>query len=234
MKARMESLEMLANNIANQSSAGYKADREFYSLYSAPEASPGGVVDPPLLPVIEKHWTDFSQGTLNETGDPLHLAIDGKGFFTVSTAGGTLYTRNGNFHFGEGGQLSTQEGFAVLDAGGKAVLLNTQQPVEFTNSGQIKQAGVVVGQLGLVEFGQPETLAKHSGTYFQMNETGEKPTASTRASLHQGKLEVANYSPAESAVRLVSLLRQFEMLQKAIQIGSEMGRRADEVARVGS
>src|ERR1044071_5938381 len=59
LRARMESLDMLANNLANAETGGYKIDREFYSLYSSPEA---GGNDPVTLPVIERHWTDFSQG----------------------------------------------------------------------------------------------------------------------------------------------------------------------------
>src|SRR5215472_17698966 len=87
MRARMESLDMLANNIANAGTAGYKSDREFYSLYSTAEAladAPQVVEGAGTAPVIETHWIDFAQGPLSSTGNSLDLAIDGKGFFTVS------------------------------------------------------------------------------------------------------------------------------------------------------
>jgi len=238
LKARMESLEMLANNIANQSSPGYKADREFYSLYIAPDALASLNADvipiPPTVPVIERHWTDYTQGVLNETGNPLHLALSGKGFFTVAGPSGPLYTRNGSFRLSATGELETQEGFAVLGQGGQPIRLNPAQPVDITRTGEVRQGGAAIAQLGLVDFRQPEALAKHSGTYFQLNDPSIQPGPVQDAAVHQGKLEAANFSPAESAVRLVSVMRQFEMLQKAIQIGSEMGRRSEEVARVGS
>ena len=84
MRARMESLDLLANNVANASTGGYKADREFYSLYVAPGsagADPGDSTQ--TMPVIERHWTDLSQGVVQNTGNPLDVALSGKGFFTV-------------------------------------------------------------------------------------------------------------------------------------------------------
>ena len=86
MKARMDSLDMLANNIANSGTAGFKTDREFYSLYE--QSAPGG---------RERQWTDFSQGQLTPTGNPLNLALSGKGFFALNAPIGTIYTRSGNF-----------------------------------------------------------------------------------------------------------------------------------------
>jgi len=80
---------MLANNLANAATAGYKSDREFYSLYVAPEALEpalaGFSAAPATLPVIQSHWTDFNQGTLTPTGNPLDLALSGKGFFVADS-----------------------------------------------------------------------------------------------------------------------------------------------------
>src|SRR3954451_1263983 len=76
LRARMESLDLLANNIANASTGGYKADREFYGLYRAPEGDSDST-----MPLIERHWIDPSQGTLHGTGNPLDVALSGRGFF---------------------------------------------------------------------------------------------------------------------------------------------------------
>jgi flagellar basal-body rod protein FlgF len=237
MRARMESLELLANNIANQSSPGFKADREFYNLYISPEAladaNAGVVPMPETLPVIERHWTDFSQGTLTSTGNPLHLALSGRGFFAVEGPKGPLYTRNGSFQISPAGRLETQEGYRVIDADGRPITLNTADSIEISPTGEIRQAGRVVAQLRVVDFEQDSALSKLSGSYFRMDEPNPK-FRTPAASIHQGKLESANYSPSEGAVRLVSVMRQFEMLQKAIMIGAEMGRKSEEVARVGT
>ena len=97
MQARMESLDMLANNLANTETGGYKTDREFYNLYISADAAASENTAPAGLPVIERPWTDLSQGTLRATGNPSDLALAGKGFFAVDGHVGTLFTRNGNF-----------------------------------------------------------------------------------------------------------------------------------------
>ena len=227
MRARLDSLDMLANNMANASTAGYKVDREFYSLYRDAEAEDGV-----LSPVIEKPWTDYSQGTLQVTGRPLDLALNGKGFFAVNGPSGTLYTRNGSFQVAPSGDVVSAEGYAVRLTGGAAVRSTSSAPMEIGVDGTVRQSGVVLGQLELAEFA-PGSLAKQGASLFRPIE-GTQPLAASAVQVHQGKLEGSNVASAESAVRLVGILRQFEMLQKTITIGSEMNRRAlEEVARVG-
>lgn len=239
MKARMESLEMLANNLANQSAAGYKADREFYSLYMAPEALEATGEEassgPPVLPVIDRHWTDFSQGTLVPTGVATHLAISGRGFFVVDGPGGRLYTRNGNFHLSPAGELLTEQGYRVLDEAGRPVRLDGSRSFEVSGEGAIRQEEALVAALAVVDFADPAVLAKHEGTYFRAVVTEAAPKRASGFAIHQGRLESSNVAPAEGAVRLVSLMRQFEMLSRAVAVASEMSRKAvEEVARVGS
>src|SRR5579862_8121068 len=89
MRARMQSLELLANNLANVETGGFKADREFYSLYTGVEATADpetGVMT--TLPVIQDHWTDLGQGDFHVTGNPLDFAIDGDGLFAIETPRG--------------------------------------------------------------------------------------------------------------------------------------------------
>jgi len=238
MKARMESLEMLANNIANHSTAGYKSDREFYSLYVSPaalEAAQATAV-PTTVPVIERHWTDFSQGRMRSTGSALDLALEGKGFFTVQGPQGPLYTRNGSFRLSPAGELQTLEGYALLDRDrNRPIRLEVNKPIQVDRTGTIFQDGAQVARLLLTDFRQPEALAKRAGAYFQLADTNVAPQPAAGVTLHQGSIEEPNFSPAEAAVRLVSIMRQFETLQKAMMIGGEMNRRAvEEVARVGS
>src|ERR1051325_1475953 len=118
LRARMESLDLLANNIANTSTEGYKADREFYTLYTAPEAESDPTAS---MPLIERPWIDFSQGTLHATGNPLDLALSGKGFFAVNGPSGVLYTRNGNFRLSASGVLETAEGYPLRGQNGKTI-----------------------------------------------------------------------------------------------------------------
>jgi flagellar basal-body rod protein FlgF len=227
----MESLDLLANNVANASTGGYKADREFYSLYVAPEAQDESSS---TMPVIERHWTDHSQGTLQTTGNTLDLALSGSGFFAVQGPGGPLYTRNGNFHLTADGKIATAEGYPLSGTGGSPLVLQNG-PIEISRDGTVQQDGNVIGQLQVVDFTSTAGLTKQGSNYFRVPDPKLLPASASRALVEQGKLEASNSGTADSAVRLVSIMRQFEMLQKAASLGSDMSKQAiEQVAHVGS
>lgn len=236
MRARLESLELIANNLANQSSPGFKPDREMYSLYIAPEAQlpeDQSAVSSPTAPVIESQWTDFRQGVLRQTDETFDVGLNGPGFFAVRSDRGDLLTRNGNFRLSPNGALETQDGYAVLDNQRRPIRLNPLAAVEISQRGEIQQNGAVVARLGLANVPDPRGLSKQAGTYFSMTDTAQFGEFAGTA-VYQGRLENSTLAPAEGAVRLVQVLRQFESLTKAIQIHAEMNRRGDEVARVSA
>jgi flagellar basal-body rod protein FlgF len=231
LRARMESLDLLANNIANASTGGYKADREFYSLYVGPEAEDEDSAA--AMPVIERQWTDLSQGSVHPTGNALDLALAGSGFFTVEGPNGPLYTRNGNFHLASDGRLMSPDGYPAQSVGGTALTVAASQPVEIMGDGTIRQGAANVGQLAIVDFADPAALAKQGGNYF-VADPAAKPTAPSGTSVQQGQIEDSNAGTAEGAVRLVAVMRQFEMMQKAVMIANDMSKQAiEQVAKVG-
>jgi flagellar basal body rod protein FlgG len=233
MRARMESLEMLANNLANVETGGFKADREFFSVYTGDDATADPLTgDMPLQPLVQSHWTDLTQGNLLNTANPLDLAIDGDGLFALQTKDGVRYTRNGNFRIGAAGLLTATDGSPVLAQGGSTIQLQPGLPVAVLPDGTVQQGGQIVGQLDIATFDHA-SLNKLGTNYFVPVE-GAKPKPATGAVL-QGKLEQSNVGAAESSVRLIAIMRQFEMLQKAMNIGNELNRKAiEEVARVAS
>jgi len=234
MRARMESLDMLANNIANAETGGYKTDREFYSLYTSAEAFEPGSANPATLPVIEKNYTDYSQGSMRTTSNPLDFGIQGKGFFAVDTPSGVAYTRNGSFQLTAGGMLVTADGYAVRNASGSSITLNPALPVEVAADGTIRQSGQTSNRLAVVDFASQKDLVKQGNTLFRAVDPKLEPIAST-ASVQQGRLESSNVTNSESVVRLVSVMRQFDMLQKATHIGQTMTSKAiSEVAKIGT
>jgi flagellar basal-body rod protein FlgF len=239
MRARMESLDMLANNLANASTGGYKTDREFFGLYVSQDAQDidGQGIDgsPDQLPVIEKQYTDFSQGVIHATDNPLDFALSGRGFFAVNGPTGPLFTRNGSFKLTPAGVLVTSDGMPVRNKnGGGTIQTRSSSNVEVAADGTFIQDGQPLGQFDVVNFDEPKQLGKQGLNYFHQIDPKLSPTASD-AQVHQGKLESSNVGSAESSVRLISVLRQFEMLSKAINIGSEMDKQAlQEVARVGN
>jgi flagellar basal body rod protein FlgG len=233
MRARMESLDLLANNLANAETGGFKADREFYSIYVSAEASAdatsNGVA---TLPVVEKQWTDLSSGDLRPTWNQLDLAVDGEGLFEVQTARGVRYTRNGSLRLSSTGTLTTADGSSLRSDKGLPIVLDPSLKVEVLPDGTVQQAGNPIAKLQISSFAAG-SLVKEGANYFVAS-VGATPTAATGTVL-QGKLEQSNVGAAESAVRLVSIMRQFEMLQKAAGIGNDLNKQAiEQVARVVS
>ncbi|HUA85591.1 MAG TPA: flagellar basal-body rod protein FlgF [Bryobacteraceae bacterium] len=233
LRSRMQALDLLSNNLANSSTSGYKLDREFYSLFSA--AGESVETDETQLPYVKSQWTDFSQGTLTPTGNPMDLALDGQGFFVVQGPSGPLYTRNGAFQISAAGQLTTSEGYpvqGVLQGVEGPIQLQSQAPVEIGPDGTVLQNGNTISQLEIVDFKNRGALEKTAGSFFTNTQPKVLPIAS-QATVAQGRLEGSNVAPAESAVRLVGVMRQFEMLQKAITLTDDMTKQAiQEVARV--
>jgi flagellar basal-body rod protein FlgF len=236
IQARMESLDMLANNMANGSTTGFKVDREFYSTFSGSSSFAG--LDPSVgdSPVVEKAWTDFSQGTLLPTGNDTDLALSGSGFFAVNGPNGPLYTRNGSFRVSPAGTLITAEGYPVRQTGGQPIQLTGTGTITVNPQGGVSQNNQQIGQLEIDSFADPNQLSKVASGYFENPDpVSITPAVATNVQVYQGKLESSNSSPSESAARMVSLLRHFEMLQHAVKIGTDMNKQAiEEVARIPS
>ncbi|MDX2151323.1 MAG: flagellar hook basal-body protein [Bryobacteraceae bacterium] len=231
MRARIETLDLLANNIANAGTAGYKADREFYNLYVSPDAVEGSLPSA-RLPLVEGRWTDYSQGTLRHTSNPLDLSLSGEGFFVVEGQNGPLFTRNGTFKLSREGIVEAPGGHRVATLSGRPLRIDSSRPVEITKEGVVLQDGAEVDRLRVVQFDRPQQLSKSGSTYFSWAgpASGVSPA---RAEVLQGRLEEANAGSAEAAVRMINVLRQFEMLQKAVTLGGEMNRKAvEEVGKV--
>ena len=223
MKSRMDSLDLLANNLANTGTTGFKADREFYGLYQQ------------ALPVVEKQWTDYSQGVLTPTANPLDLALSGKGFFALTTPTGIVYTRGGEFQISKTKQLQTAEGFTLRNVRdmGKPIAVDPTLPIEIGKDGVVRQDGRDIAQIELAGIEPANTLLRKMGnSYFAMLDPAQPAGKPEGVEVKQGMLEQSNVPVGDGAVRLVSVMRQFEMLQRAISIGSEMNKHAiEEVAR---
>jgi len=201
-------------------------------LYVAPEAA-GSYPSAETLPVIERPWTDFSQGLLRPTGNPLDFALSGPGFFAVNGPNGPLYTRDGSFRISTAGLLVTAEGYTVRDTTGAPLELTSGTPVQMTPDGELLQDGQPAGQLAILSFARLASLEKQGYGYFRVIDATAKPAPAQGFELRQETLENSNASSAEAAVRLVTVMRQFEMLQKAVLLGVEMNRRAlEEVAHM--
>jgi flagellar basal-body rod protein FlgF len=234
MRSRIEALDLLANNISNSGTAGYKSDREFYNLYVSADADSQST-----MPNIERNWIDYSQGLVKPTGNPLDVALAGKGFLSADSPGGTLYTRNGSLKLSTAGVLETSDGYP-LRANTPTGHIQAQPepaagPLQIQKDGSVVQDGQTLGVLTLADWPKQDMLEKQSGLYFRLADPKLQPSSPTGVEVLQGQLESSNASPSESAVRLVGVLRQFESLQKALSLGAEMNKKAvEDVARLGA
>jgi len=233
IRTRMESLDLLANNLANSSTTGFKADRESFSLYASDESASGDAAPAPL-PLIQSKWTDQSQGVLVNTSNPADLALEGPGYFAVDGPSGSLYTRGGAVRINQDGRLTTSDSYELQTVEPRRVRADPLRPLEITSDGAVTQQGEVLGHLKIVDGLTSDALEKRSGAYVAWSR-GTPAAAGAGTLVRQGMLESSNTNPAESAVRLITVLRQSESLQRAVSLGNEMNKHAvEEVARAGS
>lgn len=238
LRSRTETLDVLANNIANSQTSGYKADGESYNLFFGDDAWEGVNEDRPTandeMPLVQSSWLNLAQGTLVPTGNPTDLALTSSGFFAVQSESGTLYTRGGHFRISKKGTLQTPEGYELLATGGKPLQLDTTKPFTVSTSGQVSQEDTPKGAVQIVDVQSGDDLIKHGASYFMLSpSTQASPAANVE--VVQGKVESSNVEATQSSVQLVGVLRQFEMLQRAVRIASDMGKQAvEQVAKVGS
>jgi flagellar basal body rod protein FlgG len=225
----MEVLDLLANNLANSSTPGFKADREAYRLYGGAESSEESA----WSPIVDSHVTDFGQGQLQATSVPSDLAISGDGFFVAEGPRGPLLTRNGRLHLTQEGKLLTAEGHELATVDARRIRLNPQTAFEVATDGTITQNGSQIGRLRIAEAASGIQPEKQPGAYFQLDTSLIRNSSPERYQIRQGHLESSNFSSSEASVKLIGVLRQFESLQKAMQLSGEMGRKAvEDVARV--
>jgi flagellar basal-body rod protein FlgF/flagellar basal-body rod protein FlgG len=226
LAARTQALDTIANNLANASTPGYRAQR---SVFSAVLAETGDQVQTPLNRAMNNYGImsgttlDRTEGALEKTGNGLDVAIQGTGFFVVKTPTGTMYTRNGGFQVSASGQLVTATGDLVEGEKGPIAML--PGPVSISADGTISSNGAVAGKLKLVDFAPGADLKSVGGTYYSAAE--KDATAAVGSTVVQGSLENSNVNPVSSMVALITAQRGAEMMQRALSMfNSEMDKTA--------
>jgi flagellar basal-body rod protein FlgF len=215
--ARMQAMSTIADNLANASTVGYRAEEDNFSaaLQSAgvgPESGLNRAIN--NYGIVSSTTFDFSQGELQKTGNPLDLAIEGQGFFVVQTPNGPMYTRNGNFKVSATGQLVTATGDAVM--GDRGVIQLPPGPVSISPDGTISSNGAVTGRVRVVAFPPGTQLTRVGNTDYSAPANTAVPA--TNASLQQGELESSNVNPISGMVELVTAQYQAEMAQRVLSM----------------
>jgi flagellar basal-body rod protein FlgF len=219
LMARTQALDTIAHNVANVSTAGFRASHNvFSSALATAGASPLSVLnqDANDYGVLSGTQLDTSQGALTPTGNALDLAIEGSGYFSVQTASGTAYTRGGNFRVSSRGQLTTAAGDAVMGENGPIMIVG--EPVSISTDGTISVNGAISGRLKLVEFAPTTQIQSAGGTYYTAP-AGAAVTASN-SQVRQGMLESSNVNPVTSAIELITAQREVESMRRVLSMYS--------------
>jgi flagellar basal-body rod protein FlgF len=215
LRAKSQALEVVANNVANLNSTGYRAHQAtFRSLLAAPSLSNANAVNRAVndFGVLGGSRLDLSAGSLEQTGNPLDVAIEGDAFFAVQSGKQTLYTRNGNFHVSTTGQLLSAQGDPIL--GEQGAISVPSGPVSVGPDGTISVDGAIVGKLRLVKFDQGGDLKAVGTSYYDAGKS--VPALAQGATVREGTLEQSNVNPMSAVVSLITVQRQAEMLQRAL------------------
>ncbi len=215
LAAQTQALELVAHNLANLATTGYRGQQTtFRSLLAGKAVSGANALNNAVndFGVLSGSRLDLTSGSLIPTGNPLDVAVAGNGFFTVQSAQGVLYTRDGSFHLTPTGQLVTSRGDAVLGELGAVTVPGGN--VAISSDGTISVDGSVVDRLRLSEF-SPGTNLTAVGNATYSAPSGSALVAAD-SSVRQGMLEGSNVSATEGVVELITVQRNAEMLSRAL------------------
>jgi flagellar basal-body rod protein FlgF len=258
--ARDLQVEVIANNLANANTAGYKKDNVSFKEYLAKDENvPGGSAAIPHSPtkdkdlihlegrdqsfvVVDGTHTKFTPGGLKVTDNPLDLALDGPGFFEVSTPQGLRYTKAGSFKLSAEGKMVTTEGYPVLAAGGEGGsdpagreinLQGHEGHLHINDKGEVYMGDDQVGTLSVVEFGDLKPVRKVGSLNFENKDpTRNPPQVATNTNVKQGMIENSNVNPVEEISNLIKANRLFEEDLKAMKTVNEMmGKEVNDIAK---
>ncbi len=235
-------LEVVANNIANMSTTGYKADGSVFEEFLMPVAHHGRFqgADRRLSYVHDRAtWHDFKPGPIQRTGNPLDVAIDGNAFLVVQTPRGERYTRNGALQINATGQLVTSDGYEVQGDGGPIQLQNTDADVSISDDGTIRvreggnaKSDSARGKLRLVRFEQVARLQKDGSSLFKAPD-GVNPQPAQKVRVIQGAVEQSNVRGVVEMSRMIEITRTYTLIAGLLQQHGDMRRNTiDKLAEV--
>lgn len=204
----LSEMQAVANNIANASTTGYRAEGVGFAEYVAALGP-----DAPSLSMAsaEVRQTVLSQGALAQTGGTYDLAIEGDGFFMVQTPQGERLTRAGQFTPNENGDLVSMDGHPVLDAGGAPLFVpQGAASVGIASDGTVSADGQPIGQVGVFIPVDPNSVRREDGVRF-IADAGVEPAVDAR--VVQGYLEQSNVDPVQQITRMIEVQRAYELGQ---------------------
>ncbi|MBM3526933.1 MAG: flagellar basal-body rod protein FlgF [Alphaproteobacteria bacterium] len=225
-------LDIVANNIANLNTTGFKSDGAIFSEYMS-DSQPDQITSPNRrMSFVQDRmsWHDMSQGTFKQTGNPLDIAIDGDGMLVVDTPRGERYTRAGSLQINADGELVTASGDRVLGDGGPIIFQRNDRDIIITKQGRIRvregqslNSDTTRGTLRLVWFANTQQLQKDGASTFRLPE-GARAEDTTSAKIIQGSIELSNVRSVIEMTRMIELTRAYSEVANLMNQQNDMRR----------
>jgi flagellar basal-body rod protein FlgF len=234
-------LDVIANNVANTNTNGFKADRSLFEEFLGTRARDTAFIGRDRrASFVQDRATfhDFSRGPTEETKNPLDVALDGDAFLVVQTPAGERYTRDGNLQINAQGQLVTSSGHQVLGTGGPIVFQPTDRDINIAADGNVSvREGISItdslrGKLRLASFAQPQTLTKEGGNLYAAG-NGINPVTDGKTKVRQGFIEKSNVNTVAEMSRMIEVTRAYTQLSAMLQQQGDLRKSAlDKLADV--
>jgi flagellar basal-body rod protein FlgF len=209
MRTQMKDLEVVANNLANINSTGYKRELPFAEILS--RTGNANI----------KQLTDFREGVAVVTGNPFDFSISGRGFFVLQTEDGIRLTRNGKFTLTDDGFLVNEKGSKVLGQKGPVnlsdLLFDKSKTVSITSDGEIKIGDKYIDKIMVAKINKQENLTRTQDQEFAINNDDYEIADEAEYAISQGYIEESNVNPIEEMQSMIQLNKDFETTQKMIQ-----------------
>jgi flagellar basal-body rod protein FlgF len=226
-------MEVVANNIANLDTNGFKADYSLFEEYLSSAARAQGENPDHRVSYVRSRGTllDLTQGTIERTGSPLDVAINGNGYLVVQTPRGERYTRNGALQINAQGELVTSEGYQVQGDGGPIALQTQDTGITINPEGTVSVQGtgstveIIRGKLRIVSFPQAQRLQKDGSSTF-LAPTDMQPLPDTSSRVLQGALEKSNVRPIVEMSHMIEVSRSYTMISNLVQGESDLRKSA--------
>jgi flagellar basal-body rod protein FlgF len=222
-------LEIVSSNVANALTPGFKAIRPIFSVVSVGETDNPEQLQQTYVNVTDT-YVHFSDAPLVQTGSTFDLAIEGNGFFVISTATGDMYTRNGQFTLDDQERLVTANGNPVLGEGGEITVDGKDVKIEV--DGSVFVDGERIDKIKVVDFDNKKSLANAGNSLFTNLDEKNGEVSASGFAIRQGAYEASNVNVMKEMVELISALRAYETYTKVDQMTSDIFEKLIEMGRL--
>jgi flagellar basal-body rod protein FlgF len=224
--SQQRSLEVVANNLANATATGFRGDRVAFREALAGANGQNAPATNLRFVAVSRVKTDDSQGGLKQTANPLDVALEGEGYFAVSTPRGERYTRAGAFVMDADGVIRTRDGYAVVgDSGPNGISIPSgTASVEISPDGTVSADGSPLDRFKIVAFTDPNSLIKEGDLLFQAP-PGLASNTPVNTEVAQGFIETANVNAVSGLNELITANRSFEAFQRVIRTYGQIDER---------